>query len=117
MKPKKFSVLLLFCLSLLFVPAWAIENTIPMSEKDSILIPIPTLGKGGEGGFESSPSKQSSVTLEVTDNLINLKAEQASFKESLNDLEKKTGIKVKIFEGVEDKKVMLNINCMLIYDS
>ncbi len=62
-------------------------------------------------------TEQNTFTLEIADNLINLQAEQASFKEILNDLEKKTGIKVKIFERVEDKKVMLNINCMLIYNS
>ena len=85
MKPKVFIVLLLFCLSLLLVPAWAEENTTLMSAKDSLL--IPTLEKGGKGGF---------FNLEVTDNLINLKANQASFKKILKDLEKKAGIKVNI---------------------
>ncbi|RJR15303.1 MAG: hypothetical protein C4581_12360 [Nitrospiraceae bacterium] len=53
--------------------------------------------------------------LEVKDNLINLRAEQASFKDILTDLEKKTNIKVKIFEGVEDKNVSLNIIDLPVY--
>jgi hypothetical protein len=51
-------------------------------------------------------SKESVFILEVKDNLINLRAEQASFKEILSDLEKKTGIKVNIFDGVEDGEVV-----------
>jgi hypothetical protein len=47
--------------------------------------------------------------LEVKDSLVNLKSDQASFKDILNDLEKKTGIKVNIFDDVNDKKVTLNI--------
>lgn len=49
---------------------------------------------------ETKP-EQSSFILEVKDNLINVKAERASFKEILNDLEKKTGIRVRvnIFDG------------------
>lgn len=45
-------------------------------------------------------------SLEVTDNFINLQAEQASFKEILNDLEKKTGIKVNILEDVVGRKAI-----------
>lgn len=84
------SLLILFLFALLF-SAWAerSENNPPISL---------TLEKGG---FE-----QSSFTLEVTDNLITLQAEQASFKEILNDLEKKTGIKVNIFKEVVDRKAI-----------
>ncbi len=42
--------------------------------------------------------EQSTFTLEVKDNLINLQAEQASFKEIFKDIEKKTGVKVNIFD-------------------
>jgi len=38
---------------------------------------------------EETKTVQSAFTLEVTNNLINLQAEQASFEEILNDLEKK----------------------------
>jgi peptidoglycan hydrolase CwlO-like protein len=55
---------------------------------------------------ETKP-EQSSFILEAKDNLINLHAEQASFKKILNDLERKAGIKVNVFDGVEDKKVIL----------
>ncbi len=44
-------------------------------------------------------SEQSTFTLEIKDYLINLRAEQVSLKEILADLEKKTGIKVNIFDG------------------
>jgi hypothetical protein len=64
---------------------------------------------------ETEIFKQSPFTLEVKDNLISLEAEQASFKEILSDLEKKTGIKVKIFDDVEDKKVTLNITDLPVY--
>jgi hypothetical protein len=89
------SLFLLLLLSANF-PAWA-------EETEKI---IPTLAKGGEGGFE-----QSTFILEVTDNLINLKAEQASFKEILNDLEKKTDIfdklliKYKNMEGLWERQL------------
>jgi hypothetical protein len=64
---------------------------------------------------EEIKTEQNFFTLEVADNLINLQAEQASFKEILSDLEKKTGIKVNIFDGVEDKKVTLNISALPFY--
>ena len=70
----------------------------------------PTLEKGVEGGFE-----QGTFTLKIKDNLINLQAKQASFKEILNDLEKKTGMKVNVFDGVEDEKVSLNITTLPVY--
>ena len=60
-------------------------------------------------------TEQSTFTLEVTNNLINLKAEQTSFKKILNDLEKKTEIKVNIFDGVDDKKVTLNVTDLPVY--
>lgn len=51
-------------------------------------------------------TEQSTFTLEIADNLINLQTKEASFKKILNDLEKKTGIKVKIFDGVNDREVV-----------
>lgn len=60
-------------------------------------------------------ANQNTFALEVINNLINLHAEEASFKEILNDLEKKTGIKVNIFEEVKDKKVTLNITTLPVY--
>jgi len=54
-------------------------------------------------------------SLEVKNNLINLQAKQASFKEILKDIGKKTGIKVNIFEDIADKKVTLNINALPVY--
>ena len=68
------SILLLLCVN---IPAWA-EETVTKAE-------------------------QNPFTLEVKDNLINLRSEQASSKEILNELEKKTGIKVNIFDGVDDR--------------
>jgi len=56
---------------------------------------------------KTQTEQKSAFALEVKDNLINLRAEQASCKEILADLAKKTGIKVNIFEGVEDKNVTM----------
>lgn len=109
MKKKIFSI---FVLSFLFLLSTVFPAQAEIKEKGSQQM-SPTLEKvmtrgGGEGGFE-----QGTFTLEVKDNLINLQAEQASFKEILNDLEKKTGIKVNIFDGVEDKKVIPSIKTTL----
>ncbi|MEW6420020.1 MAG: hypothetical protein AB1480_18220 [Nitrospirota bacterium] len=60
-------------------------------------------------------TEQNPFTLEIADNQINLKAENVSFKKILSDLEKKAGIKVKIFDGVGDKKVTLNISALPVY--
>lgn len=60
-------------------------------------------------------NRQNTFTLDVDGNLINLKADQASFKEILSDLEKKSGIKVNVFDGIEDKKVTINIRALPIY--
>lgn len=76
-----FSIFLSFLLLLsISVPSWAEETQIK--------------------------SEQSTFTLKVTNNLINLQANKASFKEILSDLEKKTGIKVNIFDGVDDREVV-----------
>ena len=61
MKGRIFSGLLILGLLILGVSGWAEENTIPMSEKDSAM--IPTLEKGGEGGFESLLFEQRSWKL------------------------------------------------------
>lgn len=54
-------------------------------------------------------TEQPTFTLEVQDNLLNLQAEEASFKNIFNHLEKKAGIKVYVISnGIEDKKVLLN---------
>lgn len=60
-------------------------------------------------------SEQSTFVLDVKDNLINLQAKQASFKEILKHLEKEIDIKVNIFDGVDDKKVTLNIADLPVY--
>ncbi len=62
--------------------------------------------------FADTEVKESPFTLEVSDNLISLKAEKASFKEILKELEKKSGIKIKVFEDVDDKKVSLKIDSL-----
>ena len=65
--------------------------------------------------FAEAKTEQGKFTLEVKDRLINIRAENANFKEILGELERKTGIKVKIFEGVKDGKVSLNIKSLPIY--
>ena len=59
--------------------------------------------------------QQDDFTLKVSNNLIDLQSDKASIKDILNDLEKKVGIKVKIFDGVNDKKVTLNISSLSVY--
>jgi hypothetical protein len=65
------------------------------------------LTKRGRGEI----SRKNTFALEVNNNLINLQAEQASFKEILNDLEKKTDIfdklliKYKNMEGLWEKQL------------
>jgi predicted amino acid-binding ACT domain protein len=59
--------------------------------------------------------EKDTFTLEVKNNLINLQAENINFKDILRELEKKTGIKVEIFEGVEDRKVSLKIKNLPSY--
>lgn len=61
-------------------------------------------------------SKQNTFNLEVTGNLINLQAQKASFKEILKDLEKKTGVKINILDGVDDREVSLDIKSLPVYD-
>ncbi len=58
---------------------------------------------------------ESILVLEVKNNLIDLQAEEASFKEILRELEKKSGIKVHILEGLDDHKISLNIKALPIY--
>ncbi|MFC1812685.1 S8 family serine peptidase [Thermodesulfobacteriota bacterium] len=65
--------------------------------------------------FAAVKAEKSSFALEVKDRLINLQAESTSFKEILKKLEEKTGIKIKIFEGVKDKKVSLDVKSLPIY--
>lgn len=60
-------------------------------------------------------AENTGFTLQVKDKLINLQAENAGFKEILKEIEAKTGIKVKIYKGVKDKKVSLNIKSLLFY--
>ena len=65
--------------------------------------------------FAETEVKKSTFTLEVKDNLINLEATQASFKEILKELEKKAGIKINISEGVADQKVAVDIKSLPVY--
>ena len=65
--------------------------------------------------FADAVAENARFTLQVNDKLINLQAENAGFKEILKELEGKTGIKVKIYEGVKDKKVSLNIKSLPFY--
>lgn len=65
--------------------------------------------------FAKAVPENSNFTLQVKDKLINLQAENAGFKEILKDLDAKTGIKVKIYEGVKDKKVSMNIKSLPVY--
>jgi len=55
------------------------------------------------------------LTLEVKDKLINLQAENVYFKEILRELEKKTNIKINMFEGVQDEKVSLIVKSLPAY--
>ena len=66
--------------------------------------------------FAEVKIEQGKFILEVKDKLINIQAENANFKEILGELERKTGIKVEIFEGVGDKKVSLKIESLPIHD-
>ena len=54
-------------------------------------------------------------TLEVKNRMINIHAEDISFKEILKELEKQGGMKVVIHAGVPDKKVSLNIKSLPVY--
>lgn len=65
--------------------------------------------------FADAVAENTGFTLEVKDKLINLQAENACFKEILKKVEAKTGIKVKIYQGVKDKKVSLNIKSLPVY--
>jgi len=65
--------------------------------------------------FAEATAKDDKFTLQVKDKLIDLQAENTSFKEILKQLEGKTGIKVKIFEGVKDKEVSLNVKSLPVY--
>ena len=65
--------------------------------------------------FAKALSENSNFSLQVKDKLINLQAENAGFKEILKELEGKTGIKDKIYEGVKDKKVSLDIKSLPFY--
>jgi hypothetical protein len=73
----------------------------------TLLASIPALASEG-----TITPQQKSFNLKVQNNLISLQAEEASFKEILGELERKTGIKVKIFDRVEDKKITLNIKSL-----
>ena len=65
--------------------------------------------------FAKAVPENSNFTLQVKDKLINLQAENADFKEILKDLDAKTGIKVKIYKGVKDKEVSMNIKSLPVY--
>ena len=72
---------------------------------------FPAMAKEARGKYD-----QRTFTLEVTGKLINLKAEKASFKEILKELEKKTGVKVNILNGIDDREVSLDIKSLPVYD-
>ncbi len=65
--------------------------------------------------FSEAKSEKSNFTLEVKNKLLNLEAENTSFKTILKELEVKTGIKVKIFEGVKDREVSLSVESLPVY--
>jgi len=65
--------------------------------------------------FAKENPKKVIYSLEVKDNLINLYAENVSFRTILQDLEKKSGIKAVIHEGVDDKEVSLKIKALPTY--
>lgn len=65
--------------------------------------------------FAEAKAENDKFTLEVKDKLIDLHAENADFKEILKELEGKTGIEVKIFEGVKDKQVSLNVKSLPVH--
>lgn len=64
--------------------------------------------------FSSAWAKPAKFTLEAKNGLISLNAEDANFKDILFELEKKTGVLVKIFDGVPDKHVSIHIDSLPI---
>lgn len=67
------------------------------------------------GGLVSTKEKSTQFILDVEKGLIIIQAEDISFKEILRELESKAGIKVKIFEGVTDKKVTLKVESLPLF--
>lgn len=65
--------------------------------------------------FSEEKTEKPAFTLGVNDKLISLQADNADFKDILTDLEKKTGIKVHILEGVPDQKVSLDVEALSVY--
>ena len=70
------------------------------------LFNIPTAAEG----LDTTPKLQNTFTLEVTDKLITLKADNASLWDILRELENKARIKIEILPGAEDKRVTLSIS-------
>lgn len=78
-----------------------------------VLLILLSIG-GSFNAFADAKEETRNVTLTIKDNLISLHTNNASFKDVLRELAKKTGIKVEIFEGVDDKNISLNINSLPI---
>ena len=68
----------------------------------------------GRSSVDAKPG-QNKFVIVVKNNLVKLEAEKVSFKNILKGLERKTGIKVKLFDGVHDRKVSLTEKALLVY--
>jgi hypothetical protein len=53
--------------------------------------------------------------LQFTDNRITLSAKEASARDILGAIEKQTGIRVTVFDGVEDRKVTLAVSAVPLH--
>lgn len=65
--------------------------------------------------FAETQPKAGTFTVVVRDSRISVKAVDAGFKELLKEVAAKTGIKVKILDSVQDKKVSLDVKDIPIY--
>ena len=65
--------------------------------------------------FANNQEEQLAYKFEFQNNLLQIHAQNISFKEILSDLEEKTGIKVVIFGEVPDAKVSLDIKSLPLH--
>lgn len=89
----------------------SLRNFLALAQVIFLLTIFITVNAVAQADEKQSPA----FTLEVKNNLIDLYAENADAKEILREVERLTGIKVKVLEGMEDRKVTLNIKGLPIY--
>jgi type II secretory pathway component GspD/PulD (secretin) len=61
-------------------------------------------------------TKQGQINLTIKNNLITINAEDVSFKDILQQLQKQSSVKFEIDNGVKDKKITVNIKDHPLYD-